>query len=170
MSSPKSDVDLLVVGAGPTGLAAACEAVRCGLTVRIIDKAARRGVHSKALVMHARTLESLPSSLAARLVESGTEFTAMNIFNKTQNVAVDGSLKRPATRVVFSSLDWGDTVSNPEPCAPCTLHPYPTQTVLCPTLVPLSLGSHTCSSGFPAAPACVLRTIRTSLSPPPRVP
>ena len=32
------DVDLLVIGAGPTGLTAALEARRRGMTVRIVDR------------------------------------------------------------------------------------------------------------------------------------
>ena len=52
--------DLLIVGAGPTGLTAAVEAVRHGLSVRIVDANKSRSVHSKALVLHSRSLEVLP--------------------------------------------------------------------------------------------------------------
>lgn len=50
-------IDVLVVGAGPTGLTMACELIRHGLRVRVIDRAESASVHSKALVVHARTLE-----------------------------------------------------------------------------------------------------------------
>jgi len=102
-------VDIVIVGAGPTGLAAACEARRCGLSVRIVDQAPHRSVFSKALVMHARTLEGLPTALAEQFVAVGTEFRAMNVFSRTQNLAKDGSLKPAAVRVRFGELDWGDT-------------------------------------------------------------
>lgn len=51
------ELDVLVVGAGPTGLTMACELRRHGLTCRIIDKAPRATDKSKALAIHARTLE-----------------------------------------------------------------------------------------------------------------
>lgn len=37
--------DVLVVGAGPTGLTAAAEAVRHGLSVRIVDTNKSRSIH-----------------------------------------------------------------------------------------------------------------------------
>ena len=50
-------LDALVVGAGPTGLTMACELLRHGLKVRVIDAAPTASRHSKALVIHVRTLE-----------------------------------------------------------------------------------------------------------------
>ena len=50
-------VDVLVVGAGPTGLTLASELLRRGLSVRIVDKAAAPSPLSRALAVHARTLE-----------------------------------------------------------------------------------------------------------------
>ena len=38
--SPSDPVDLLVVGAGPIGLACALEATRAGLTARVVEKGA----------------------------------------------------------------------------------------------------------------------------------
>jgi len=54
---PEPDIDLLICGAGPTGLAMAAEAARSGLRYRIIDKAPHGAQHSQALVVQARTLE-----------------------------------------------------------------------------------------------------------------
>ncbi len=71
--------DLLVVGAGPTGLTAAAEAVRHGLTVRIIDANAQRSIHSKALVLHSRTLELFTDmGFVERVLENGQEFRALH--------------------------------------------------------------------------------------------
>jgi 2-polyprenyl-6-methoxyphenol hydroxylase-like FAD-dependent oxidoreductase len=52
-----SDTQVLVVGAGPTGLVLALWLNRLGLRVRIIDKTPAPGTTSRALVVHARTLE-----------------------------------------------------------------------------------------------------------------
>jgi 2-polyprenyl-6-methoxyphenol hydroxylase-like FAD-dependent oxidoreductase len=53
--------DVLVVGAGPTGLTLACELLRHGLRVRIVDEADGPTEFSKAIAVHARTLEVLRS-------------------------------------------------------------------------------------------------------------
>ncbi|MDJ1136896.1 FAD-dependent oxidoreductase [Streptomyces iconiensis] len=50
-------IDVLVAGAGPTGLALAHELARRGLTVRLIDAAPGPATTSRALATHARTLE-----------------------------------------------------------------------------------------------------------------
>jgi 2-polyprenyl-6-methoxyphenol hydroxylase-like FAD-dependent oxidoreductase len=51
------ETDVIIVGAGPTGLALACQLIRYGVDFVILDK--RNGVtpYSKALGVHARTLE-----------------------------------------------------------------------------------------------------------------
>jgi 2-polyprenyl-6-methoxyphenol hydroxylase-like FAD-dependent oxidoreductase len=51
--------DVLIVGAGPVGMTAACELARFGIPVRIVDKSAQRTDKSKALVLWSRTLELL---------------------------------------------------------------------------------------------------------------
>src|SRR5688572_25653113 len=50
-------VDALVVGSGPTGLTMASELLRRGLSVRIIEKLLEPSPYSKALILHARSLE-----------------------------------------------------------------------------------------------------------------
>lgn len=54
-----SDVPVLIVGAGPTGLTAALELTRLGVAVRIVDRAAEPSPESRALAVQARTLELL---------------------------------------------------------------------------------------------------------------
>src|SRR6266850_4458237 len=51
------DTDVLVVGAGPTGLMLANQLVRHGVRVRIIDRRAGPARESRALGVQARTLE-----------------------------------------------------------------------------------------------------------------
>ncbi|KAI1498703.1 FAD binding domain-containing protein [Biscogniauxia marginata] len=53
------ETDILIVGAGPTGLALALELAAQQVSFRIIDKAARRSPHSRAIVVQPRTLEVL---------------------------------------------------------------------------------------------------------------
>jgi 2-polyprenyl-6-methoxyphenol hydroxylase-like FAD-dependent oxidoreductase len=53
------DVEVLIAGAGPTGLTLAIELLRRKVPVRLIDKAAHGAEHSQALVVQARTLEQL---------------------------------------------------------------------------------------------------------------
>jgi 2-polyprenyl-6-methoxyphenol hydroxylase-like FAD-dependent oxidoreductase len=48
---------VLIVGAGPTGLVLALWLTKLGVPVRIVDAAARAGMTSRALAVHARTLE-----------------------------------------------------------------------------------------------------------------
>ncbi|MBE9075991.1 FAD-dependent monooxygenase [Romeria aff. gracilis LEGE 07310] len=52
-----NQTDVLVTGAGPTGLTAAVELVRRDVKVRIIERRSQPSTRSKALVIHARTLE-----------------------------------------------------------------------------------------------------------------
>lgn len=54
-----TDRDILVVGAGPTGLTAALQASAHGATVRIVDRRAHCGRPSRALLLHGRALECL---------------------------------------------------------------------------------------------------------------
>ena len=49
--------DVLIVGAGPTGLVLALWLTKLGVKVRIIDKTAEAGTTSRALAVQARTLE-----------------------------------------------------------------------------------------------------------------
>jgi 2-polyprenyl-6-methoxyphenol hydroxylase-like FAD-dependent oxidoreductase len=96
----RSDVDLLVVGAGPTGLTAACEAARHGLTVRIVDRKPSRSPYSKALVAHARTLEIFETmGVSGRILAEGTRFAALNLHTR----------HRSPVRVDLLGLPWGDT-------------------------------------------------------------
>ena len=100
-SSGTADVDVLVVGAGPTGLTAACEALRQGLSVRVIDHKPERSTHSKALVTHARTLEVFQTmGVADAMLARGVPFAALTAHSGAQ---------RRTTRIDLLGLPWGDT-------------------------------------------------------------
>lgn len=51
-----SELDVLVVGAGPVGMMAALSLQRTGLTVEVIDQAPRRAGHSYAVGLHPRSV------------------------------------------------------------------------------------------------------------------
>jgi 2-polyprenyl-6-methoxyphenol hydroxylase-like FAD-dependent oxidoreductase len=71
--------DVLIVGAGPTGLVLALWLQRQGIRVRIIDKAPGPGTSSRALAVHARTLEYYAMlGLAGEVIDAGRKFDAVN--------------------------------------------------------------------------------------------
>lgn len=73
MVAAQVDVDVLVVGAGPTGLALASQLARFGTRVRIIDRGVDRARESRAMAIQPRTLEALaPLGLARSLVGHGS--------------------------------------------------------------------------------------------------
>jgi 2-polyprenyl-6-methoxyphenol hydroxylase-like FAD-dependent oxidoreductase len=67
-----ADPSVLIVGAGPTGLVLALWLTKQGVPVRIVDKAAGPGTTSRALAVHARTLELYEQlDLAESIVTKG---------------------------------------------------------------------------------------------------
>jgi 2-polyprenyl-6-methoxyphenol hydroxylase-like FAD-dependent oxidoreductase len=85
-STPHCEV--LIVGAGPSGLVLALWLTRLGISVRIIDKTAEPGTTSRALAVQARTLELYRQlGFAADLVERGLKFTAVNMWVRGQHAA-----------------------------------------------------------------------------------
>ena len=74
--------EVLVVGAGPTGLAMAVGLEQRGIPFRIIDKADGPGEESRAMVVHARTLELYDQfGLAGEMIDKGIIADNVAIFN-----------------------------------------------------------------------------------------
>ena len=73
--------DVLIIGAGPTGLVLALWLTRLGVGVRIIDRTAEPGTTSRALAVQARTLELYRQlDLAEAVVAKGHRVPAVNLW------------------------------------------------------------------------------------------
>ncbi len=82
------DTDVLIVGAGPTGLVLALWLVRMGARVRIVDKTTEAGTTSRALAVQARTLEFYQQmGFAEAVVATGRRTIAANMWVTGKKVA-----------------------------------------------------------------------------------
>src|SRR5580765_7151537 len=82
------NTDVLIVGAGPTGLVLALWLTRLGVRVRIVDKTAEPGTTSRALAVQARTLELYRQiGLADAVVAGGRRMHAINLWAAGRPVA-----------------------------------------------------------------------------------
>jgi 2-polyprenyl-6-methoxyphenol hydroxylase-like FAD-dependent oxidoreductase len=80
--------EVLIIGAGPTGLVLALWLTKLGVDVRIVDKTAEPGTTSRALAIHARTLELYRQlDLAQAVVDRGHLVPAVNLWAKGKKAA-----------------------------------------------------------------------------------
>ncbi len=78
MSEPAA---VLVVGAGPVGLVLACELARRQVPVRIIDQLPRPTTESRAVVVHARTLEAFGRiGVVEDIIRAGQRTTGLEMY------------------------------------------------------------------------------------------
>lgn len=91
------EVEVLVVGAGPTGLTLAADLLRRGIRTRIVDQASGPNDRSRALGVQAGTLEALESTLGSevsqRMVDLGrpARRATIHVDNRTE-IEVDLSI------------------------------------------------------------------------------
>jgi 2-polyprenyl-6-methoxyphenol hydroxylase-like FAD-dependent oxidoreductase len=79
---------VLIVGAGPTGLVLALWLTHLGVGVRIVDKAAEAGTTSRALAVQARTLEFYRQlGLDGAVLEGGRRVAAANFWIRNRRAA-----------------------------------------------------------------------------------
>ena len=87
--------DVLIIGAGPTGLVLALWLTKLGVKVRIVDKTAEPGTTSRALAVQARTLELYRQlDLTDAVIKHGHRVPAVNLWVKGE----------PATRLSFELI------------------------------------------------------------------
>jgi len=80
--------DVLIVGAGPTGLVLALWLSKLGIRVRIIDKTSAPGTTSRALAVQARTLELYRQlDLTDAVLGAGHQVPGVNLWVKGEPVA-----------------------------------------------------------------------------------
>jgi 2-polyprenyl-6-methoxyphenol hydroxylase-like FAD-dependent oxidoreductase len=104
MTTNSSEVDALIVGAGPTGLAMATQLQRSGLRFRIVDRLLDRTRESRALAVQARTLELLQTlGLGERLVARGNTSSRVRLHLEGRPVAAAtlGDIGAEDTRFPF---------------------------------------------------------------------
>jgi 2-polyprenyl-6-methoxyphenol hydroxylase-like FAD-dependent oxidoreductase len=74
------DTDVLIVGAGPTGLALAVRLQMAGVRYRLLDALPEGGTTSRAAVVHAQTLEALePLGVVQQFRSEGLELSTFTI-------------------------------------------------------------------------------------------
>ena len=92
--------DVLIVGAGPTGLVLALWLAKLGVKLRLIDKTQEPGTTSRALAVQARTLELYRQlDLAEAVVAKGNKVPAVNLWVRGER----------ATRLRFETIGAGLT-------------------------------------------------------------
>src|SRR5437660_5040192 len=95
-----AQTEILIIGAGPTGLVLALWLTKLGVGVRIVDKTAEPGTTSRALAVQARTLELYRQlDLADEVVERGHKVPGVNLWVKGE----------PAARLPFAEIGEGLT-------------------------------------------------------------
>ncbi|MDK0520188.1 FAD-dependent monooxygenase [Streptomyces sp. ML-6] len=97
-STTPETVDVLVVGAGPTGLLLAGDLAAQGVSVTLVERRPQRTNNmTRAFAVHARTLELLDNrGLADELIKTGTPITSLRFFG-----ALSIDLSRLRTRFPF---------------------------------------------------------------------
>ena len=84
----KESRPLLIIGAGPVGLAMACELARHGVPCRIVDKATERSQTSKALGVFPRTLEVFETmGVIDEVLRTGQPIFGLNMRQGEQVIA-----------------------------------------------------------------------------------
>ncbi|MBP0453711.1 FAD-dependent monooxygenase [Kitasatospora sp. RG8] len=83
MTTKQTVTDVLIVGAGPTGLLLAGDLAAAGIRVTVLEKRGAESNLTRAFAVHARTLEMLDArGLADELIATGVPLGSLRLFNK----------------------------------------------------------------------------------------
>src|SRR6201995_6139882 len=80
-NSHHNDIDVLVVGGGPVGLVAGAELARRGVRVRVIEKLTQPTDQSRAIAVHARSLDMFDRmGIVDEMLSTGIKARAMQLY------------------------------------------------------------------------------------------
>ncbi|WP_424889631.1 FAD-dependent monooxygenase [Streptomyces sp. XH2] len=83
LSSQAAPADVLVVGAGPTGLLLAGDLAAAGVRVTLVEKRAQESNLTRAFAVHARTLETFDArGIAEALITTGSFMPGVRFFGR----------------------------------------------------------------------------------------
>ncbi|KAK8055769.1 hypothetical protein PG993_000996 [Apiospora rasikravindrae] len=104
-TQPESNVDVLIIGAGPAGIMAAAWMARMGLKARIIDKRNTKVFCGQADGLNARSLEMLDSlGFGDRAWKEANHMIEICLWNPDENGIIRRSDRVPDTPVGLSRL------------------------------------------------------------------
>ncbi|HEX6402748.1 MAG TPA: FAD-dependent monooxygenase [Pseudonocardiaceae bacterium] len=79
------DADVVVVGAGPTGLLLAGDLAEMGVAVTVLERRTGESNVTRAFAVHARTMEELDiRGLAGELARTGTQIRQLRLFDRVR--------------------------------------------------------------------------------------
>jgi 2-polyprenyl-6-methoxyphenol hydroxylase-like FAD-dependent oxidoreductase len=93
------ETDVLVVGAGPTGLTLAGGLLKRGVRVRVVDRAERANPHSKAITLWPKTFEAFePLGVGRELYDASVRLAATNYYTAGRKIGRIRMLPLAGTR------------------------------------------------------------------------
>ena len=110
--------DVMIVGAGPVGLFLACDLVRRGIKVRIVDSERGYSRYSKALAVTARTLEIFNDlGLADKAIQLGRPLKFANFHQESRLLSQIhlGSIPSCKAAIIRQYPSWGNGMAASAP-------------------------------------------------------